>query len=1718
MARVFRVFLSSTFMDWAVERDHLRNHVFPDLTTWVEEQAREKKVSARFLPVDLRWGVSEEAGKTHTTVDICLEEVRRCQEKANRPSETIKPNFMVFIGQRYGWRPVPPKISQDYWQELDKLGVIDDLFLKYYQEDLNADPSEYVLKAVEGDPEAPEGSPQRNDWEEWQTAEKELRAKLDDSYLSGESEWREKFTVEELAFLVGSVTEQEIVRGAFEAAEAEKHVHIFSREIENPPAEFLSDDELISSKLLGQLKKDLKDRGYTIHNYQLESVPVQGDDYLEQFGNDVRKALETTIEGELEELASSDEIHQADAPDLDSYVERPEQDAIRKWDGTKPILVYGEAGTGKSILLSKAAAETKAVDIDVYTYWIGRDARCASGMGLLQAMLEDLYALNKVKESEEFKMDELASMNYQKVEGVVKETLANLDSSIRMIIDAVDQLPERDPARDLGWLSADAPVLLSTLDEKQMDQYCSIVSELSVVHVRELGDDKSEELLGKWFKSLRTGARTLQKDQKKTLLTEYNGRPLHLRVLFERAISLRSFDGVPEWLGAVKQPTEDAIRDFYDYLSREEEHGDVMVKRTLAYLTSSPLGVPEDVLLTLLRNDDEVVEAFKKRSPNSPDVGKDRLPEVVWSRLYHDLEPFLARRSLNGEAYLDFYHAQFRRTISESDAPWVEKDVIQQCREKIDALASEPENLDRPGKANEPVLTPTLRNFLYRHATDNAIELGGENVHVAAERLTNFSYLMARLESLAVSEVTELMEEYRLLEKYISVSSQEETKWRDWSRFMQSNAHLLTSGDELWPAYRILLQLGVEHADDSPITKQVEEWLNVDGNCDWLWMRSASRPEHYVPDPCLSVLEGHTKEVKNVFPLPNGRALSLSDDKSLRFWELESAQCQQTLEDAHSIKRIDGHRILIIGKRTLRVWNIVTSDIEYSLNVLCDIRDAMPVSDNRALIIYEVQLDEDGVRISSDSFNLQIWDVGKGSCEHILRGHLAPVAGVILLPEGRAISWCISTDGSNTYDDDTLRLWDMQSGECLQILEGERKGSCPSWLTLDELSDSSVIVWGGDMHGLPILFHWELKSGRKELLNGHDSPLAGVFEYSRDCLLSWCGAYSPEEDDDHRLLVWDLKTGTCVHELKGHQGGIQGVHALLDDRALSWSRDGTIRIWAMESGQCLNILEGHTDSIKGVCMLPNGQVLSSSTDSTLRLWDTVSGSCLRVFNGHDGPIDGFQLLTDHRVLSWSEDKTLCLWNFESGECLGKYTGHTSKIIGTYLLSDNQLLSWGVDCSIRLWNLNLGKPLSISNEYKVNLKDTFFISDERVLSCSIDGRLQYWNTESGTCEREFKTSISTITGMELLGNNRIIIKGTESIQVLNVENATLEKSLIFSAQIAGVKPFSDDQVMIWFWDDPLQIWDLKQSECKHVLKGSKGPVDGVSLLPKDRAATWSTLGSGDCDIRIWDLKTGKCLQILKGFEDPPNGVSVISDTLLLTWSYVNYGDHSLRLYDFESGCCLNIMTGHQGAIGAIHLLSDGRLLSWCGESCEGQLHSDFTIRLWNPYAGGCLHVLSGHQGEINGLCEVAGDQIISWSRDRTLRVWSLESGECIHTLEGHSSGVNRVLLLKEGLILSWANELILWNLNTGSRVSVAHSLSEEIDLLHQCDIEMCHRNGKYQSVNSVLSTDGKHLLIWFGNSPSVKEKLLAGERFIVDGGDQVKVLHVWEGNCRISVDQ
>ncbi|KAJ8042119.1 NACHT domain- and WD repeat-containing protein 1 [Holothuria leucospilota] len=136
-ANVVRIYVSSIQDDSEAERAALMDTVFPKLREYAATKGVELHV------VDPHWGVWDPKLDDERTVDLCKEEIDRCQRLS------IGPNFVTFLNQKYGRLIAPCRILASAFDRLlKKVGDMKDkdLLMRCYKLDQNAVPAVYVLQ------------------------------------------------------------------------------------------------------------------------------------------------------------------------------------------------------------------------------------------------------------------------------------------------------------------------------------------------------------------------------------------------------------------------------------------------------------------------------------------------------------------------------------------------------------------------------------------------------------------------------------------------------------------------------------------------------------------------------------------------------------------------------------------------------------------------------------------------------------------------------------------------------------------------------------------------------------------------------------------------------------------------------------------------------------------------------------------------------------------------------------------------------------------------------------------------------------------------------------------------------------------------------------------------------------------------------------------------------------------------------------------------------------------------------------------------------------------------------------------------------------------------------------------------------------------------------------------------------------------------------------
>ncbi len=663
--KTFRLFVSSTFSDMRAERSILQKEVFPKLEKLCESKG------AKFQAVDLRWGVNEESQLDQKTMDICLGEIARCQRISP------KPNFIILLGDRYGWQPIPVKIPATEMEEI--LNILDnkdiEILASWYKLDENAVPGEYVLQPRENE---------YQDYNNWEKIETEIRITLRSAIE------KLNFTEEQKIKYFTSATHQEIINGALnppkDIAHPEEHVFAYVRNINNLPADSsargfvdLTDGKQDKycqnqlSHLKTELKDILKDNYYT-YNTEWDDIK-DGKTDLKNFADKVYNDLEAILTEQSKEIISSDEI-QHEIRLHDEFKIRLTENFVGRHDSIKQITEYlddasekkvlsiiGDSGSGKSSLMAQAIKNCEINGKPIYRF-IGTSSQTSNVLSFL------INICGQIAREYNTTLEQLAGEGKEKdiheingITEIFKKCLAlsSDEKPLILFIDALDQFSDHEEGNAFTWIPTELP------DHSKM-----IVSALPILESK-LQDTKTfqlpilpandaEQILERW---LAVNKRKLTTDQSKEILDKFNenGLPIYLKLAFERSKHWHSYDKDTN----VSTNVKGIINNFFEFL--EKEHTEEFVRNTVCYMLSGRYqGLTENEILEILVFDKEYWKIFLSKT--HPDHRKElegvtKIPIVVWSRLYLDLEPFLTERDAHGIPIITFFHRQFVEVLRE---------------------------------------------------------------------------------------------------------------------------------------------------------------------------------------------------------------------------------------------------------------------------------------------------------------------------------------------------------------------------------------------------------------------------------------------------------------------------------------------------------------------------------------------------------------------------------------------------------------------------------------------------------------------------------------------------------------------------------------------------------------------------------------------------------------------------------------------------------------------------------------------------------------------------------------------------------------------------------------------------------------------------------------------------------------------------------------------
>lgn len=322
---------------------------------------------------------------------------------------------------------------------------------------------------------------------------------------------------------------------------------------------------------------------------------------------------------------------------------------------------------------------------------------------------------------------------------------------------------------------------------------------------------------------------------------------------------------------------------------------------------------------------------------------------------------------------------------------------------------------------------------------------------------------------------------------------------------------------------------------------------------------------------------------------------------------------------------------------------------------------------------------QDGKKLAlAIGYAIHLWDVEFGTRLATLTGHRAPVLALNFSPDGEVLVSASGSDAGNEDEKDIV-FWDMNT-----FKEIKRWKNIKQYFIKDENNFSSVVfspdgrllVLASDGDLLMIrdvrtdekVFSQKWGLGEKYLTFSPDGKYLAVA----------CGS---------EVKVLDVGSKNVVFNLTGHTNSINTLAFSPDGKFLAsgsgctahyfLGKDFLIKIWDMKTGTLVRTLKGHDEYVKALSFSLDGRWLVSGSGfsrgkdagrpyNSLKIWNVATGNEIWSTVGHEKDIIGVRFHPSKELfVTVSKDGTAKIWNF------------TKRTLVAVLVNDNRYANKGV---------------------------------------------------------------------------------------------------------------------------------------------------------------------------------------------------------------------------------------------------------------------------------------------------------------------------------------------------------------------------------------------------------------------------------------------------------
>lgn len=596
------------------------------------------------------------------------------------------------------------------------------------------------------------------------------------------------------------------------------------------------------------------------------------------------------------------------------------------------------------------------------------------------------------------------------------------------------------------------------------------------------------------------------------------------------------------------------------------------------------------------------------------------------------------------------------------------------------------------------------------------------------------------------------------------------------------------------------------------------------------------------------------------FAADGRHAVSGGEDRTVRWWNLETGQCLRTLTGhiglvgAVALSTDGAYALSGAMDGTVRWWDLVEGT---ALRTFTG-QDGVPFR--------SVTLSEDGRRaFAGDATGtLWCWDLATGRCLHSLGGHEGGINRIAVLSEALVLS---------AGEDGTVRCWDLETGDQLREFTGHRGAV----YALAPLPGGTRFLSAG--HDGAVRY-WDLATGRcLRVLSYHHRVLDMLSTAIFAVAVAPDGRTVVVGNGDGELTWWELATGRCLWTV-AVGGPLNSLRVSADGRtALSGGFDQTVRWWDLAPGRPAPWRYSRPRSTMD---------LGAEAE---RFHGRIEAARALLDRG-DAPAAARELRAARAVAGFENDPEL-------GE-LWRRSGHGGR--RTTVIASRQIQ-------------RLATPAHLTKAVAITA------NGRRALSSTADTLLRWWDLTTGQCLHTLDAGDGFAFSAAATPDGRHAVSvGNEKVHWWDLNRGKLLAALPLDADVMtfAVAITPDGRRAVSAGTDRLvRLWDLRAGEAVRTLSGHEAHVNALAVTADGRHAL---SGGADHTLRYWDLATGECLRTST---PDSGGVSAVAVTPDGRHAVSGSTTGAVFAWNLPTGEVRQLPARHTAQLNAVAITADGR---------------------------------------------------------------------------------------------------------------------------------------------------------------------------------------------------